>query len=519
MQVKALRIGMSVVGLCLSLTATAAADAPRLCLLDDAGTDRTGCRGAPAEVLEPNRPITIRVDVPLAGAPRPLSVVRVSAAHAQGRPLAFEPVVRDSSIAERRFDKIPGRQSFRLASGDEAGNYRPKWHADGRYLVWHQIGDVARLWCLDVDAAEPAPRAVEFPDENADELFGETADGISHFEWVPGTTSVLVRLTRARELRRVDFENCKGEVTPAAELPEATDFALSPDGRWMVWRPAGAERLVVGPVGGEPVGELCGPNADPMLRTSVCRGVRWRPDGGAVAFWRAQSGRSGGQQVIWTPLDLRRKVIGRPRLVEVTGGAASARNAKKPAMAIAFSPSGEHLAFVSGGRINIVDTRAAGPKSVARPLSMSRGRYNSNKSDIVWLDTHHIAAVIDGTGGQHPIVVAHVDPARQPSMLSRAFPTHYDLAWASTTRRLAVSGFVSQQSIWIADVLTTRPDDSPPPEYFLAIREGESAPVNLTGSRPTHRYADGLELDARWEPVSGADAARLTLTFVLRKSP
>ncbi len=492
---------------------------PALCLVaGDPAAAGDACGEATPEALGGRRPVTVSIDVPVGRAADPTTVRIVGGA--APRTLRFSPVARDPGIADRRFARLDDRARYRLLTGDEAGNYRPLWHPSGRYLVWRQIGDLPRLWCLDLKAAAPEPRGIEFAAEDADELFGDSNDGISHFEWLPGSTTLVVRLTRARKLRRVALEGCRARITVADDLPEATDFAFSPDGRWLVWRPVGAEALRVGPVGGEPIGALCGDGADPSLRTAVCRGVRWRPDGDEIAFWWAEPGRSGGQQVVVAGLDRRKRLLGRPQPVEAAAGQrAGAR--KKPAMAIAYSPSGAHLAFVSDGRIHIADTAGGQPGAprTSTPLSIGRGRYNSNKSDIVWLDTHHIAAVVDGTGGRHPVVVAHVDPERRPTVLSRVFPTHYDLAWDPVGRRLAVSAFSGQQGIFLAEVQTAEAESRPAPEYYLTLREAGATPVNLTGPRPRHDLGGGLDVQGRWDPVPGADRARLTLTFVQRKTP
>lgn len=521
-------------GLLLALALSpslAAAAPPRVCLVTDKALPTAACRGVSPQPLGPDRPATVELTIPITGLPPTVELTVIDAAHPTGRRLSLAPIVRDPNVAERRFLKVADRARYRLLSGEHAGNYRPLWHPDGRYLVWHQIGDHPRLWCADAHSPTAEPVPIEFPNPDADELFDDVADGISHFEWIPGTTQLVVRLTRARKLRRVDLEGCRGETTIAEDLPEATEFALSPDGNWMVWRPTDAERLLIGPVGGRPIGELCGPTADPLLRTSVCRGLRWNPDGREVAFWHARAGQSGGQRIVLVAIDRRRRVIGRPRQLDVSGPAASTPRKKSPAMAIAYSPSGRHLGFVSDGRIHIADTHrtdaqptdaqptdAKPARSQARELSVARGRYNSNKSDIVWLDTHHIAAVVDGSGGQHPVVVAHTDPETPPTILSRAFPSHYDLAWDAVGRRLAVSSFAGQQSIFVADIASTDPQGAAA-AYFLTVRQPGLPPVHLSGDRPQYHDRHGLVLAGQWDLSPDRHTARLALTFTLRSDP
>lgn len=490
---------------------------PKLCLATDTTPEEAGCGTVPFVSLARGGLASLNVEVGVGATPEAIVLWLIeSGKPGSHRSITILPSARAPASNGRAFERLQAKDFLPL-TGDEAGNYRPLWHPSGRYLVWHQIGELQRLWCLDATASQPRPRAIEFTAEDGDELFGGAIDSISHFEWEPHSSRLIVRLTRSKVLQRVELEGCRGEVSPATDLPAAADFAFSPNGRWLAWRPVNSERVLVGPRGGAPIGAICGDPDDVILRRAICRGIRWRPDGGQIAFWWTESGRSAGQQIAMRAIDQKRRRIGRVRGISAGATSGPGADARKPALALAYSPNGQHLGFVTNGEIHIVDTGPGGDELQSRSLSRARGRYNSNRSDIVWLDRERIAAVVDSAGSQHPIAVVNINPLRRPLIISRAFPAHNDLAWDPVNARLAVSAFDAQQGIHLAQLSAGAASNGSRTEYRITVKMPGGESATLGSEHVVYPLGGGVVLQGSWEHASETPLARLRLTFAIRE--
>lgn len=487
-----------------------ATSAPVICAVDEGADLPTPCQRPGAERVGTRGRTSVPLSVVLDGGPIQVEVHLVRASGS--RRFMLTASARDPGAAEQTYQRLDDT-GFERLTGDEAGNYSPKWHPSGRYLAWQQIGRRPRLWCLDHDRPDARPVAIEFTTADTDDaLFGANASGVSQFDWHPTRPELYVRLTDDPRVRRVALTDCRPEVSVANELPPLNAFSLSPEGALMTYRPPKGERLVLARPGRGDIGVICGPNAtDPRLEKALCRDVRWRPDGQQIAFWRSEVGVTGSQTVVLMDLGPD-STLGAVHFLDAPTTAPSGESpeARRPSLAASYAPDGARLAYVRDGRLRIVDPRSPTTSTV---VGADRGRFNTNKSVPVWLDAQHLAAVVDGVGNRHPVVVAHVDPARRSTVLSRVYATHYDLAYDPRLGMLAVSAFAGQQGISRARLATRRSTGAPTPTYTLELTPSKGSPIRLSGSTGRVDLDDRLGIAIGWQAVSSTARADLILTF------
>jgi serine/threonine protein kinase/Tol biopolymer transport system component len=210
-------------------------------------------------------------------------------------------------------------------TNDAALDWSPAWAPDGRHLYFSSTrGGTMNLWRVPID--EATGRVLGAPEPLTTPSLWSGNPGLTR----DGRHLVFASLDWRSTLLRAPFDTVREQLAgPPVPVLRSTlpirDHDLSPDGQWVTLSSAGAvEDVLVARLDGSPYRRL----TDDAFRD---RGVSWRPDGAAIAFYSDR----GGSYEVWT---IRPDGSGLERLVPARGGS---RNFP------VWSPDGTRMALSS----------------------------------------------------------------------------------------------------------------------------------------------------------------------------
>ena len=167
-----------------------------------------------------------------------------------------------------------GANERRLTDNTAEDQYAT-WSPDGKRIAFvrYQRGTVQRVWVMDADGQNAAPLGG-----------GAEADRESHMpKFGPdGRLAYLAPVGPLGKGRHSDLMVGDGK-TPARALARTyvSDFAWSPDGKWIVYGKIGS--LVFHELASGKEREVSFAGLDERARSHAAAGFVWRPDSGAVA--------------------------------------------------------------------------------------------------------------------------------------------------------------------------------------------------------------------------------------------
>ena len=315
-------------------------------------------------------------------------------------------------------------------TNDAALDWSPAWAPDGRHLYFSSTrGGTMNLWRVPID--EETGRVLGAPEPLTTPSLWSGNPGLTR----DGRHLVFASLDWRSTLLRTAFDPVREQLAgPPVPVLRSTlpirDHDVSPDGQWVSLTSAGAtEDVLVARLDGSPYRRL----TDDSFRD---RGVSWRPDGAAIAFYSDR----GGSYEVWT---IRPDGSGLELLVP--RGSGGSRNFP------AWSPDGVRIAVSSvPGNWSLLQLGPGAPAETEMPLPPEARFWPMSWSP----DGRRIAGAVMGEDGIirgvgfYELEARRYEMSPLPKRLAWAVPR-----WLSDGRRLLVR---DTQGISIVDTATWR---------------------------------------------------------------